>query len=558
MEIRAKGRTSAAIRKLIGLQPTMATVQRITEQQAKAWIPIPIERVVAGDILLIKPGERIPVDGVMIKGESSIDESMVTGESMPVFKQEGDEVIGATISKTGAFEMKATKIGAQTTLAKIIELVKRAQRSKAPVQKIVDRISAVFVPAVIVLSLITFLLWFNIGPEPQFLHALVNMVSVLIVACPCALGLATPTSIMVGMGRGAQEGILIKDAQILEIAGKVTVVVFDKTGTLTLGKQDVKGFRFDDRLDDIFMQLPIQVPEGIDNKAYAAAIILAIERLSKHPVSQAVVRHLEQDYATQAATIAVNKFETMSGLGVRAYVNNHKVVIGSRRLMEQEGVVMPQEVHTCAIEWAKEAKTVSFVAFEKHLIVFLCVADTIRPEVPATIERLNSMGIQSMMITGDNQLSAQAVARSVGIEHVLFEVLPQDKEHEVKKLKSKDQIVAMVGDGINDAPALAAADIGIAMGSGTDVAIETAGTALLRDDMSLVPKVITLSHMTIRNIRQNLMWAFGYNIVLIPVAMGALYPLFTIVINPMLSGAAMAFSSVSVVLNALRLKNISL
>lgn len=550
LEMRAKGRASAAIKKLIGLQPRVAMVRK--DEQ---WVEISVEQVAIGDIILIKPGESVPVDGEIIKGESTMNESMVTGESKPVHKKIGDEVIGGTISQTGSFEFKATKVGAQTTLAIIVELVKKAQSSKASVQKLVDRISSVFVPIVIALSIVTFFMWYLFGPEPQLLYAVVSMVAVLIVACPCALGLATPTSLMVGMGRGAQEGILIKDAEMLERAGTVNVVLFDKTGTLTKGEQEVKDFQFPQDITVIAQRLGLS--QKTDARTYVANMTRSIEQLSNHPVSIAVERYLSNEFQ-DGVEYGVDKFETVSGLGVRAVVDGREVVIGSARLMEQEGVKMTAHANQCALDWSKEAHSVSFVAFDKTLVAFFCVADTIRPEVAGTIARLHDMGIRTMMITGDNELAAQAVAKAIGIDQVFSQVLPQDKEALVRRLCTEGNVVAMVGDGINDAPALAAADIGIAMGSGTDVALETAGAALLRDDMSLVPKLIALSRATMKNITQNLVWAFGYNVILIPVAMGALYPLFGIMLNPMLAGASMAFSSVSVVLNALRLKRAKL
>lgn len=556
LETRAKQRTSAAIHALMGLQPQTAMVFRNNK-----WVSLAVEQVLVGERLRIKPGDSIPVDGVMLSGTSSINESMVTGESMPVRKRQGDMVVGGAVNLTGAFEMEAQKVGAETTLAKIIVLVKRAQGSKAPVQKMVDAISSVFVPAVIVLSLVTFLIWFNLGPEPQFLHALISMVSVLIIACPCALGLATPTSIMVGVGRGAQMGILIKDAQTLEVAGNINTVVFDKTGTLTRGQQSVHGFEMVDDVDALFAKLTWQVPGNVDPETYTLALIGAVETFSNHPISQAVVRYLQDDKKLPRGLVAEDKikqFESVAGLGLRAVVGGHKIIVGSRQLMEREGIQLTPEVDECAIEWAKEARSVSFVAFGDQLVAHFCVADTIREGAQEAVAQLKGKGIETVMITGDNQLAAQAVARMVGIDRFFARVLPEQKEEKVRALQSEKKLVAMVGDGVNDAPALAVADVGIAMGSGTDVALETAGVALLRNDIGLVPQVIALSQATTRNIRQNLIWAFGYNILLVPVAMGLLYPLFGITLHPMLAGAAMAFSSLSVVLNALRLRYVTL
>ncbi len=554
LEIRAKGRASTAIKQLMGLQPKNALVKQRGDSD---WQEISIERVVVGDVILIKPGGQVPVDGVIISGQSTIDESMVTGESMPVFKKEGAEVVGGTLSVTGSFEMKTTKVGEQTMLSSIVRMVQNAQSSKAPVQKLVDRISGVFVPVVIVLSIISFGIWFMFGPAPQFLYAMISVVSVLIIACPCALGLATPTSLMVGMGRGAQQGILIKDALSLEVAGKIQVVVFDKTGTLTAGKPSVQGFRQEKNINEIMHKIKWSVPGGVEVQDFVSAVILAVEQLSNHPISHAAVRYLSTEKIIKY-TFEVKKSEALSGLGVRGFIDSHRVLIGSRQLLEQEGIAMPDEVDACAVQWSKEAKSVSFVAFDDQLVAYFCVADSVRPEVPNAIARLKDMGVRSIMITGDNPLSAKAVADSIGIEQFFAEVKPADKAKKIQDLKDQGLVVAMVGDGINDAPALATADVGIAMGTGTDVALETAHVALLRNDISLVPKVIALSRATITNIRQNLVWAFGYNIILIPVAMGLLYPLFGIMLNPMIAGAAMAFSSLSVVFNALRLKSVKL
>ena len=482
---------------------------------------------------------------------------METGESMPVHKKEGDEVIWATVNTTGSFEMQATKVGAETTLATIIALVKKAQRSKAPVQKLVDYVSSIFVPAVIVLSIITFFVWLFFGPAPVFLHALIAMISVLIIACPCALGLATPTSIMVGMGRGAQEGILIKDVQTLERACFIDTIVFDKTGTLTVGKPAMHDFKSEENMISIFKHLDWSVPDNVDAGEYMLALIVGIESLSNHPISKAVVEFLQKK-SPLLQTVLVEKFETVSGLGVRALVDGHTVVVGSRQLMEQEGVTLTSDVDACALRWSQQAKSVSFVAFNTTVVAHFCVADALRPEALATIKTLKTMGIRSVMLTGDNELSAQAVATQLGIDDYFARVLPADKKLKVSELQKKGFVVAMVGDGINDAPALAIADVGIAMGGGADVALETAGVALLRNDISLVPKMITLSQATMSNIKQNLFWAFAYNILLIPVAMGILYPLFGITLNPMLAGFSMAFSSLSVVFNALRLRNVVL
>jgi len=535
----AKQRTFRAIKKLINLQPKIATVHKNGE-----WVQIPTEQVKVRDIILIKPGDQIPIDGVIVKGSSSVDQSMVTGESMPVFKKEEDEVIGGTISATGSFEMQATKVGAQTMLARIIAMVQQAKASKAHVQNIVDKIAGIFVPSVIILSVITFIVWFIFGPEPAFLHALISMVTVLIISCPCALGLATPTSIMAGIGRGAQEGILFKSAQVLEQVGEINVMILDKTGTITKGEQEVKSFEFAENINF--------------TKEYILSLIAAVEELSGHPVSIAVNKYIQEKEKIKPHTSDVKNLENISGLGIQAEIDNHLVLIGSGKLMDQKNIKLTDVASQCALDWSKEARTVSFIAFDNKLVGFFCVADSLRKGARETIEKLKAMNIEPIMITGDNPISAKAVADSVGITKFFAQVLPEDKEKYVREYMRNKYSVAMVGDGVNDAPALAAADIGIAMGSGTDVAIETADVVLLHSEITLVICVITLSGAVMRNIKQNLVWAFGYNILLIPVAMGTLYPLFGITINPMLAGAAMAFSSLSVVLNALRLYWISL
>jgi Cu+-exporting ATPase len=550
LEMRAKGQTSEAIKKLLGLQAKTARVIRDGKE-----IKLPIEEIIIGDIIVVKPGEKIPVDGVITKGESSVDESMVTGESMPVRKTIEDEVIGATINKSGSFEMKATKIGSETMLSQIIEMVKQAQGSRAPIQKLADTVSSYFVPVVIMLSIITFLMWFNFGPQPAFILALVNLIAVLIIACPCALGLATPTSIMVGTGKGAQNGILIKNAESLEIANKVNYVVFDKTGTLTIGEPEVQTFEFMDNLDEIAANLDWTIPEGLDIRKYISALVLSVEKKSHHPLADAVVNYLNNE-----EILEVEKFEDMSGLGVKAQINGHEVLIGTQKLMEQENVMRCAELTKLSENLRQKAQTASFISIDKKNIALLGISDSIKKDSKKTIEQLKAMNVIPVMITGDNKVTANAIAKELGIEEVLAEVLPEDKANKVKDLQSKNDksVVAMVGDGINDAPALATADIGIAMGSGTDVAIESAGITLLRGDISLVPEAINLSKSTMRNIKQNLGWAFGYNIILIPVAMGLLYPFFGILLNPILASAAMAFSSISVVMNSLRLKSIKI
>ena len=540
LELKAKGQASSAIKKLLGLQAKTARVLRNGKE-----LNIPIEDIVKGDHLIIKPGEKIPVDGVIHKGGTSIDESMVTGESLPIEKNIGDKVIGATINTSGSIEMIAEKVGGETMLARIIALVREAQGTRAPIQKMVDVISSYFVPIVIMLSLATFLLWFNFGPEPLFFRALISMISVLIIACPCALGLATPTSIMVGTGKGAEEGILIKNAEMLEVAGKLRAVVFDKTGTLTEGKPAVQEMKiFDEK-----------------REKQVRAMICAIEKLSHHPLADAVVQYLQKSAEKDTANLAsieVEQFKDIPGKGVSASINKKEVLIGTQALMEQKSIVLTPTMIQLAQKWREHAYTVSFAAMNGAIVAVMGIADTVKPAAHAVIQELKRQHITTVMITGDNTATAQAIGKSLGLDTILAEVLPEDKEKTIRALKQKHGYVAMVGDGINDAPALAAADVGIAMGNGTDVAIESAGITLLRSDIALVPKALKLSKSTMRNIRENLVWAFGYNIILIPVAMGALYPFFGVQLHPILASGAMALSSVSVVTNALRLRKITL
>lgn len=540
LEIQAKGQTSQALKKLIGLQAKTAHVVK----KSGDVVDVAIEKVRVGDILLVKPGEKVPVDGIIESGESSLDESMVTGESLPVAKKSGDTVIGATLNSSGSFKMKAIKVGSQTMLSNIIELVKQAQGSRPPIQKLVDQVSSVFVPIVIVLSLITFGIWFLLGPEPVLVRSLVSMISVLIIACPCALGLATPTSLMVSVGKGAEKGILIKNAESLEVANKVTTILFDKTGTITKGKPEVQTIVF-------ITQVQKNTQENLHS------MIMEVEKLSHHPLAGAVVAY----YKTQKLSklkVAVTGFEDVSGKGVRAKIAGKELLIGTESFLKSQKVSIPTEVLSTVSELQQKAQTVSFVAYGGTAVAFIGISDSIKEGVKEVIETLNKMGVTSIMVTGDNQKTAQSIASQAGIESVYAQVLPQDKEEKVAQLRKKGAVVAFVGDGINDAPALAAADVGIAMGSGTDVAIESAGITLLRSDIALVPAAIKLSKLTMRNITENLVWAFGYNVILIPVAMGALYPLWGIQLNPMLASGAMALSSVSVVMNALRIKRIKL
>ena len=532
-EARAKGQTSEAIKKLIGLQAKTARVVREGKE-----IDIPIEQVVIGDVIRVRPGEKIPVDGILLEGESAVDESMITGESIPVEKQKGDTVVGATMNKTGTFTYKASKIGQDTMLAQIIKLVSEAQGSKAPIQRIADVISSYFVPIVIMLSFVTFAIWYVFGPSPELLFALLNTVAVLIIACPCAMGLATPTAIMVGTGLGAERGILIKDAESLEIAHKVNTIIFDKTGTLTNGKPEVT---------DI-------IPVGKVNKDEVLKLSSSIEKGSEHSLAEAIVK---KAIAEKVDMLSVSKFKAITGHGVEGVINNKNVYFGNRKLMQRERISM--DLFTERIEkLEEEGKTVMLLGVNQKLVGIIAVADTIKESAKEGVGALKKKGIEVVMITGDNSRTANAIAAKLGIKRVLAEVLPDQKEEEVKKIQAEGKVVAMVGDGINDAPALAAADVGIAMGTGTDVAIEAADITLINKDLRSVASAIELSKKTMRTIRMNLFWAFGYNILLIPVAMGVLYPIWGILLSPIFASVAMATSSISVVSNSLLLKKAKL
>lgn len=537
LEIRAKARTSSAIKELLNLQAKTAMIRK-----GDNWVEVPIEKVQVGDIVLVKPGQKIPVDGIVIEGESAVDESMITGESMPVSKKKGDKVVGATMNQSGSLQIRAEKIGAESMLAGIIRMVKAAQGSRPPIQALVDTISSYFVPAVIITALITFALWMIFGPDPRFPLALISMINVLIIACPCALGLATPTSLMVGMGVGAKNGILIKDAGALEIANKVKAVVFDKTGTLTEGKptvQDAQIFHAD--------------------KTQALTMLKAIEELSHHPLAQAIVSYVDsQRDGKTLKKIAVSAFKDIPGRGVEAKINGQNILVGNQALLTEKKLSISDKDLKIINNLAEQGHTVVLMTIDGKLALILGIADKLKPGAIETIKKLKEMGIECIMLTGDNRKAGETIGREVGITEIVAEVLPDQKERVIRDLRKRFSVLAMVGDGINDAPALASADVGIAMGGGTDVAIESAGITLLRSDIGLVPKALKLSKATMTNIRQNLFWAFAYNIVLIPVAMGALYPFFGVLLNPMLAGGAMAFSSVSVVFNALRLKTTKL
>lgn len=550
LEIRAKGQTSQALKKLIGLQAKTAHLVENYGKDSEKIVEISIEKVQVGDILQVKPGEKVPVDGEIVAGESSLDESMVTGESLPVAKKTKDSVIGATINSSGSFKMKAVKVGSETMLSNIIELVKQAQGSRPPIQKLVDQVSSIFVPIVIVLAILTFFLWFFLGPQPVLIRSLISMIAVLIIACPCALGLATPTSLIVGVGLGAEKGILIKNAESLEVANKVTTILFDKTGTITKGKPEVQEIAFQ---------------KGISNTQQSKIhqVINDVEKLSHHPLANAVVNYYEAKAQTnksvaQAAKIKISQFLDVSGKGVEAQVDGVELLIGTQDFVMSKKVKIADSILEAASQRQNVGQTVSYVVYGKQLVAYISIADSIKEDAMKVVSQLTAMNITSLMVTGDNQKTAESIAKQAGIQTVYAQVLPEDKEKKVAELRKKGEIVAFVGDGINDAPALAAADVGIAMGGGTDVAIESAGITLLRSDVTLVPQAIKLSKITMQNIKQNLVWAFGYNILLIPVAMGMLYPIWGIQLNPILASAAMALSSVSVVTNALRIKTVKL
>ena len=529
LEAKAKGQTSEAIKKLIGMQAKTARIIRDGKE-----IDVLIGQVTIDDVIRVRPGEKIPVDGVLLEGESAVDESMISGESIPVDKAKGDIVIGSTINKSGTFTYKATKVGSDTMLSQIIKLVQEAQGSKAPIQRIADVISSYFVPIVIMLAIGTFAAWYIFGPNPAFLFALLNMVAVLIIACPCAMGLATPTAIMVGTGLGAEKGILIKDAESLEIAHKVNTIIFDKTGTLTKGKPEVT---------DI-----IPVEKLSNNEVLMLAS--SIEKGSEHSLAEAIVKKAEEE---KVDLQAVSKFKAIAGQGVEGMVDNKQIFFGNRKLIEREKISF--DSYQKQIEKLEsEGKTVMMLGLGRNLVGFIAVADTIKESAKDGIKALQDKKIEVVMITGDNQMTAKAIALELGIKRVLAEVMPDQKEAEVRKIQSEGKVVAMVGDGINDAPALAAADVGIAMGTGTDVAIEAADITLINKDLRSVASAIELSSKTMRTIKMNLFWAFGYNILLIPVAMGVLYPFFGILLSPIFASVAMASSSISVVSNSLLLK----
>ncbi|MFA7493272.1 MAG: heavy metal translocating P-type ATPase [Proteiniphilum sp.] len=527
LEEKAKGNASTALKKLMGLQPKTVTVVRrfgIEEQ-------VNIEEVNVDDIIVVKPGEKIAVDGVVTSGNSYVDESMLSGEPIPVLKEKEEKVFAGTINQKGSFQFRAVKVGKETMLAQIIKMVQDAQGSKAPVQKLVDKIAGIFVPVVIGIAILSFILWVILGGDHGIVHGLLAAVTVLVIACPCALGLATPTAIMVGVGKGAENGILIKDAESLELAKKVNVVVLDKTGTITEGRPqvtDIRWFNNDDSTKDI---------------------LFSIEKQSEHPLAEAVVKHLEG-----TATTSLTKFGSITGKGAKADHNDETYFTGNRKLLTENNITIAEELLQYAEEWTTQAKTVIWFADSRQALSVIAISDKIKETSIDAIRQMQDMGIELYMLTGDNEATAKAIAQQTGIHHYKAEVLPQHKAEFIKELQQQGKIVAMVGDGINDSTALATSDVSIAMGKGSDIAMDVAKMTIISSDLTKIPQAIRLSKQTVATIKQNLFWAFIYNTIGIPIAAGILYPINGFLLNPMIAGAAMALSSVSVVSNSLRLK----
>jgi Cu+-exporting ATPase len=533
LELRARSRTGAAIRALLDLTPKTARILHDGKEE-----DIPLAQVKPGDRLRVRPGEKIPADGVVIEGSSSIDEAMITGESMPVTKTPGSRVIGATVNQTGSFVMRAEQVGSETLLAQIVRLVSQAQRSRAPIQRLADRVSGWFVPAVVAIAVITFIVWSVIGPEPRLAHALVNAVAVLIIACPCALGLATPIAIMVGTGRGAHAGVLIKNAEALEILEKVDTLVIDKTGTLTEGKPRVMG---------VFVEKGIEETELLH-------VAASLEQSSEHPLGAAVVAAAHERGLNLSPA---HDFESVTGKGIAGKVDGHVVAVGNDRLLSEHGIRIEKMPEVTQVVGVGGGTTI-LVAVDGRFAGSISIADPVKASTPDAIRQLKKQGIRLVMLTGDNRATAQDIARRLGIDEFEAEVLPGRKSDIVRALQKEGRIVAMAGDGINDAPALAQADVGIAMGTGTDVAIESGGVTLVKGDLAGIVRARKLSHATMRNIRQNLFFAFVYNLLGVPIAAGVLYPFFGLLLSPVLAAAAMSFSSVSVITNSLRLRNAEL
>ena len=529
LEARAKGKTSEAIKKLIGLQPKTARVVRNGNE-----MNIPVEEVIPGDLVIVRPGEKIPVDGIVKEGYSSVDESMVTGESLPVEKKIGDSVIGATINKTGTFEFGATKVGKDTVLSQIVRLVQEAQGSKPPIARTVDVIASYFVPVVISIAILTFIVWYFLGPHPVLTYAFLNFVAVLIIACPCALGLATPTSIMVGTGKGAENGILIRGAEALEMAHQLKTIILDKTGTLTKGEPSVTDIIGSQRF----------------TRREILTLAASAEKGSEHPLGEAIIKKAKEE---GLVLLDSRDFQAIAGQGIEVIVDSRRILLGNLKLMEERKVALNGLLER-AEHLSNEGKTPMFLAVDGEMVGIIGVADTLKENSKKATEAFHQMGLEVIMLTGDNQRTAKAIANQIGIDRVLAEVLPEKKAEEIKRLQGEGKKVGMVGDGINDAPALAQADVGIAIGTGTDVAMESSDITLIGGDLRGIVTAIALSKATIRNIKQNLFWAFAYNTILIPVAAGILFPFFGILLNPIFAAGAMAFSSVTVVSNALRLR----
>lgn len=527
LEEKAKGNTSSAIKKLMGLQPkTVIVIQKNGTEKQTA-----IEDVNAGDVILVKPGEKIAVDGMVVSGTSYVDESMLSGEPVPVLKKENEKVFAGTINQKGSFQFEAVKVGKETMLAQIIKMVQDAQGSKAPVQKLVDKIAGIFVPVVIVIAILTFIAWFFLGGDNGVVQGLLAAVTVLVIACPCALGLATPTAIMVGVGRGAEKGILIKDAESLELAKKVDAIVLDKTGTITEGRPQVTGIQW------------------LNNDDATKGILLSIEKQSEHPLAEAVVKYLDG-----VTTTNLSNFDSITGKGAKANNNNETYFVGNKKLLAENNITIDEQLQKQADEWGKQSKTVIWFANSKQALSVLSISDKIKETSIEAIKQMQDMGIELYMLTGDNETTAKAIAEQTGIKHYKAEVLPQHKADFVKELQRKGKVVAMVGDGINDSTALATADVSIAMGKGSDIAMDVAKMTIISSDLTKIPQAIKLSKQTVATIKQNLFWAFIYNLIGIPIAAGILYPINGFLLNPMIAGAAMALSSISVVSNSLRLK----
>lgn len=528
LEERAKGKTSSAIKKMMGLKPKEVTCIRNGEE-----VTLPMHEIILGDLIILKPGDKVPVDGKVKKGESYIDESMLTGEPIPVPKTKGDAVTAGTINQKGALRIIAQKIGKDTLLSQIISAVEEAQASKPDIQRLVDKIAGIFVPIVIGIAVLTFVIWILIGPNPSFTYGLQALITVLIIACPCALGLATPTALMVGIGKGAELGILIKDAQTLETAYRTEILILDKTGTITEGKPSVTEVIW------------------LEEDSNYSSIIYAIESLSEHPLAQAVLNHFK---TLKTETFPISSFESITGMGIKAQLNQCNYHIGNQRLLVENNIILNHENNALAERMKEDGNTVVYFTENENVVALIGIKDEVKLDAKQAIAKIQAKGIEVYMLTGDNKQTARVIAEQVGISHFQAEVLPSDKGNFIKKLQDEGRVVAMAGDGINDSHALAQADVGIAMGSGTDIAMESAGITLIHSNLDQISKAIELSKATMKTIKQNLFWAFFYNIIALPIAAGVLYPAFKFLLNPMIAGAAMSFSSISVLTNSLRLK----